>query len=77
MKTVLSLFVAFFAFVSVSMAQNGVATYSKEAHDFGKVEQGKPVTFEFVFKNTGTEPVIITDATASCGCTNPRGRKSR
>ena len=75
MKTVLSLFVAFFAFVSVSMAQNGVATYSKEAHDFGKVEQGKPVTFEFVFKNTGTEPVIITDATASCGCTKPSWSK--
>ena len=71
MKTALSLFVAFFAFVTVSFAQNGVAAFAKETHDFGKIEQGKPVTFVFTFKNTGTEPVVITDAQASCGCTKP------
>ena len=75
MKTALSLFVAFFAFVTVSFAQNGVAAFSTETHDFGKIEQGKPVTHEFAFKNTGTEPIIITDASASCGCTKPSWSK--
>jgi hypothetical protein len=71
MKTALSLFVAFFAFVGVSFGQNAAATFAKEAHDFGKVEVNKPVTYNFAFKNTGTEPLIVTDAVASCGCTKP------
>lgn len=75
MKTVLSLFVALFAFVGVGFAQNGVATFAKESHDFGKIEHLKPVTHVFSFKNTGTEPVVITDATASCGCTKPSWSK--
>lgn len=45
--------------------------FAKETHDFGKVEQGKPVTHVFEFKNLGTDPVVINDATASCGCTKP------
>jgi hypothetical protein len=75
MKTALSLFVAFFAFIGVSFAQNAVATFQKEAHDFGKIEYGKPVTYVFAFKNTGTEPLIVTDAAASCGCTKPTWSK--
>ena len=45
--------------------------FAKETHDFGKVEQGKPVTNVFEFKNTGTDPIVINDAQASCGCTKP------
>ncbi|HEX9956936.1 MAG TPA: DUF1573 domain-containing protein [Fibrella sp.] len=75
MKTALSLFVALFAFINVSFAQDGVATFAKEAHDFGKVEQGKPVTHVFTFKNTGTAPIVVTDAVASCGCTKPSWSK--
>ncbi len=71
MKTIFSLFVALFVFVSVGHAQKGVAKFSKETHDFGKVEQGKPVTYKFEFKNTGTDPLVISDAQASCGCTKP------
>ena len=71
MKKIFSLFVALFVFVAVGYAQKGVLKFAKETHDFGKVEQGKPVTFVFEFKNTGTDPVIINDAQASCGCTKP------
>ncbi len=38
-------------------------------HDFGKVSQGKPVTVEFKFTNSGGEPLIVSDAKGSCGCT--------
>ncbi|MFD2571318.1 DUF1573 domain-containing protein [Spirosoma soli] len=71
MKKFFSLFVALFVFVAVGYAQKGVMKFAKETHDFGKIEQGKPVTHVFEFKNTGTDPVIINDATASCGCTKP------
>lgn len=71
MKKIFSLFVALFVFVAVSYAQKGVLKFTKDTHDFGKVEQGKPVTHVFEFKNTGTDPVVINDAQASCGCTKP------
>ncbi|QIP12052.1 DUF1573 domain-containing protein [Spirosoma aureum] len=71
MKKFFSLFVALFVFVAVGYAQKGVLKFAKETHDFGKVEQGKPVTYVFEFKNAGTDPVVINDATASCGCTKP------
>lgn len=71
MKKILSLFVALFAFVAVGYAQKGVTKFASQTHDFGKIEQGKPATHMFEFKNTGTDPIIISDATASCGCTKP------
>ncbi|MBC3785354.1 DUF1573 domain-containing protein [Spirosoma utsteinense] len=71
MKTIFSLFVALFVFVSVGFAQKGVIKFAKDTHDFGKIEQGKPVTHVFEFKNMGTDPVVINDAQASCGCTKP------
>jgi Protein of unknown function (DUF1573) len=46
-------------------------TFEKEVHDFGNVEFAGNGTYEFKFKNTGTEPLIITDAKGSCGCTIP------
>ena len=40
-------------------------------HDFRKVTDGDMVEFNFRFKNTGTKPLIVANATASCGCTVP------
>ena len=71
MKKIFSIFVALFVFVAVGYAQKGVLKFAQETHDFGKVEQGKPVTYVFEFKNTGSDPVVINDAQASCGCTKP------
>jgi hypothetical protein len=45
--------------------------FDKETHDFGNIPQGVPATYEFVFKNTGKTPLIVTNAAASCGCTTP------
>lgn len=35
----------------------------------GKVNEGQVVEISWRFKNTGNKPLIITNATASCGCT--------
>lgn len=39
--------------------------------DFGKVAEGEIVEFSYRFKNTGTQPLIISNVSASCGCTVP------
>jgi hypothetical protein len=41
-------------------------------HDFGTILQGGNGTFEFVFKNTGKEPLILKNVRSSCGCTIPQ-----
>jgi hypothetical protein len=42
------------------------------AYNFGKVSDGEKVEYSYRFKNTGTKPLIIVQATASCGCTVPQ-----
>lgn len=45
--------------------------FEKETHDFGQIKEGEKVTHSFQFKNSGKKPLIISDASASCGCTVP------
>lgn len=57
-------------------AQEAVATgakieFDKMVHDYGKIKyEGNPFC-EFKFKNTGSQPLIISKAKGSCGCTVP------
>jgi Protein of unknown function (DUF1573) len=41
------------------------------AYDFGKVVDGEIVTYNYRFVNTGKKPLIVSNASASCGCTIP------
>lgn len=50
-------------------------SFDKEIHDFGVIQQGTPASFTFTFKNTGKSPLIVTSASASCGCTTPEWTK--
>ncbi len=45
--------------------------FPKMEHDFGTVTQGEKVKTKFRFTNTGSENLVITNATGSCGCTVP------
>lgn len=40
-------------------------------YNFGKLTAGDKVEYSFRFRNTGKNPLIVTDAIASCGCTVP------
>ena len=40
-------------------------------YNFGKVADGAVVEYNFRFKNIGTKSLVITNASASCGCTIP------
>jgi hypothetical protein len=45
--------------------------FEKDQHDFGNIKHGGNGVYEFKFKNTGKEPLIISNAAGSCGCTVP------
>jgi hypothetical protein len=42
-----------------------------KTYNFGTITEGEKVEYNFRFKNTGKKPLIITNASASCGCTVP------
>ena len=45
--------------------------FENETIDYGTIEQGADGKREFVLTNNGNQPLIITNATGSCGCTVP------
>lgn len=71
--------VAAFAITSWAVAQKtegkpkaeDLISFKEKKHDFGKIKQGVPVTYDFTFQNTSDKPVVIENAWASCGCTTP------
>lgn len=70
------LFASALVFSVAVMAQtqlkaDDVVKFTQEKHDFGKIKQGVPVTYFFEFKNISDKPVVVENASASCGCTIP------
>jgi len=58
----------------VAMAQtksDDIVKFNTDKHDFGKIKQGTPVTYFFEIKNTSDKPIVVENASASCGCTIP------
>lgn len=46
--------------------------FAKDSHDFGTIQQNSTDNHHtFAFTNTGTNPLIISNAKGSCGCTVP------
>ncbi|MCB0632767.1 MAG: DUF1573 domain-containing protein [Lewinella sp.] len=43
--------------------------------DFGTVAEGEKVSHTYKFTNTGNEPLVLSDAKGSCGCTVPKWPK--
>ena len=66
------LFFASLVLLTVSIAMTvptALLNWRSATHDFGRITQGKPVTAEFAFTNTGEMPLVINSAKGSCGCT--------
>ncbi|RZL18005.1 MAG: DUF1573 domain-containing protein [Pedobacter sp.] len=59
----------------VAPADAPVITFERDIYDFEKIAQGEKVQHEFKFKNAGKSPLIISNATATCGCTIPETPK--
>lgn len=73
-KVFLALFAGLLAISSFAQQKkvDEVIKFNEAAHNFGKIPQGKPVTYDFVFTNISKEPIVIERAQASCGCTTPK-----
>jgi hypothetical protein len=54
----------------------GEIRFEKTEHDLGTITQGEKVGYNFSFTNAGEGSLLITDASASCGCTVPRYSKA-
>lgn len=72
-----SLMMTFAAFAQNATTQPAVnpnapvISFEKTTHDYGTVTKGGDGTCEFKFKNTGVEPLVLSNVQASCGCTVP------
>ena len=47
------------------------AVFAENEFDFGTLEEGEKVEHVFKFENTSTNPLTISNARGSCGCTVP------
>jgi len=77
-KLLFTLSLLFSAFIGMNglLAQAAVESgakieFKKETHDYGTIDQYADGTCEFTFTNTGNEPLVISNAKGSCGCTVP------
>jgi len=49
--------------------------FGTDLHEFGNVDVNSENKFSFTFKNSGNEPLKISNAKGSCGCTVPNWPK--
>jgi hypothetical protein len=82
-QVLLSAFLLAFVFIGKAQttvnttpdAKSDVLQLKEITHDFGKIPQGRPVTYVFEIVNNGTEPLRLENVQASCGCTTPEWTK--
>ncbi len=82
MKRILLFCIFFFAAGVFANAQDAKTltstaeiTFEKELFDYGTIDYGSDGSYAFKFTNTGKDPLVITNATGSCGCTVPKWPK--
>lgn len=54
----------------------GEFQFTEMEYDFGTINEGKVVEHIFNFTNNGQSPLVISNITASCGCTSPEWTKT-
>ncbi|PID88877.1 MAG: hypothetical protein CSB02_00420 [Bacteroidia bacterium] len=80
-KLILSVVVLFLGVVSLQAQNNTtpvknpnapVITFEKTTHDYGTIYERSHGNVNFVYTNTGKEPLILNRVKSSCGCTIPK-----
>ena len=61
--------------LSAQIEKGAKIEFSKLSHDYGSIKYDADPYCTFEFKNTGNEPLIISNAKGSCGCTVPEWSK--
>jgi len=62
-------FIALFAGPVKAQEKGSKIVFKETTHDFGKVEEGAELMYEYKFTNGGNENLVILKVQASCGCT--------
>ena len=84
MKKLFVLLSALFLMCTATFAQNlqpankqdgPEITFKETSYDFGNIPYKGNGSYEFVFVNTGNEPLILSQPKSSCGCTVPEWPK--
>ena len=77
MKKLFTLFSAFAIAVVINAQSTApdVLSVKETEFNFGTIPQGKPVYHFFEVKNTGKDPMVISNVQTSCGCTTPEWSK--
>lgn len=57
--------------VEVPVGPTTTIEFESSTYDFGTIQEGEKVQYAYKFKNTGSEPLVISNAKGSCGCTVP------
>jgi len=61
--------------VATDTTGTAVIDFNELEHNFGSIKEGEKVGCIFSFTNTGDADLILTAASASCGCTVPKYEK--
>lgn len=54
---------------------NAHIDFENVEHDFGKIPYQGNAEYDFVFKNTGNQPLVLQNVKSTCGCTVPEWPK--
>ena len=63
---------SFVAQQAIAITQGAEISFDKSTHDYGQIEKSANGECVFVFTNTGNQPLKISNAKGSCGCTVPQ-----
>ena len=61
--------------LSAQIEKGAKIEFAEITHDYGSIKYEADPFCTFEFKNTGNEPLIISNAKGSCGCTVPEWSK--
>lgn len=53
-----------------------IISFAENKHDFGSIKEGDVVKHTFKFKNTGNQPLVVSEVRVTCGCTTPDWTKT-
>ncbi len=71
-RTLLVILCAVFVTTAAFAQGKPIAKFEKTTHDFGQVtEDDGNISYKFLLTNDGDAPLVISNVTASCGCTTP------
>ncbi|MGK7395089.1 MAG: DUF1573 domain-containing protein [Candidatus Cyclobacteriaceae bacterium M3_2C_046] len=69
LSLIIMLMITGYSFGQNENTNGPVIKFSKDMHDFGDINSGEKVSYTFEFKNTGNQPLVLSNVLTTCGCT--------